>query len=361
MTNTVYNMSKNYKILLLAFFALIVACLTIFIFTNQNKELTAKEIIKTCVNDEKCYINYFKAMVSKEGAERALNKLEAVSVYKGNLLESTFCHTMAHYIGQEAYRIEGDVVLTKDIKDCSGGFIHGVADGASSKLDREGYIEFYSKYCLLDREFSYAVSCMHGLGHALYKNKFNKINADYVCGAVGENIEATIEEPGVVTISSILLNYSGNCTDGFIMEEYTNNKTVFTKTEKSACEGFTGYNLNFCAFEFIRIKNISSKGVESLKTFSTQCQEYTNKDIKALCAYYVGENIIDVADKGDPSKLIREFFNICSGEEIYSNGCIVGFVTKKVSFKINLDNNEACALFKGERNKYCLDTFTNTK
>ena len=351
-------MGKKFKLTLLIIAGLVISSLSFFVINKKAEPVNAEKIMKICSSNEDCYIKYFKEMVRDQGSVVALKNLENIAIGKGTLLD---CHNVAHYIGQEAYKLEGGKALNNPDRGCSGGYLHGVADAAAATLTKDAYAEFYTKYCLTKKNFQFSISCVHGLGHTLYKNKFTISEADLICNTVGKNIKASVRTPYRDAVSKILLEYSGNCADGFTMEAYTNNKDALTTSVSQACSGFSGYNLYFCLFEFMRTRDMADRARADLNSFKKECEGYSDKEVAELCAYYVGENVADLIDHGDTTNLIEKFVKICSDFKGLSRGCIVGFTTKAVSFNLGLDINKSCEAFALKDRNFCTEAFKRTK
>jgi hypothetical protein len=295
-------------------------------------------------------------MVDREGTGKALASLKMIALNNGAKID---CHQIAHAIGEESYKKFGEDALNNKSESCSGGYLHGVSDAAASKLKPSEYSSFYSKYCASDKSFYFAVSCTHGVGHTLFKNKVNNIESDKICNVIADNIKVGITLPSDPIVLSTV-DLPGNCVDGYIMEKFSFSNRANGLNYQDVCVGFTNNNFYYCAFELIRAQGISNSedNLVKLNNFKELCNSLADSYIRSACGFYVGENIEDTTSKSDLEAMKGNFYSICKGEEFYLKGCIQGFSTKTFFYNIPLDFKTICDGLSGEI-AYCRSSYAN--
>lgn len=177
-------MNKRFwiKILLLNIVLLII--LVIFLFSLLKNSFKSSESLKTILHKRfaACQIKQgtgcFKQL-AKDLISQKIPLDEIYQVIRENETKSDFfsyCHTTLHFLGQEAYRQEGQVAnaLTKCSAVCFGGCYHGVLEGylSDQKIsfdDDQKLAAEVPKICKKDQLKNPELfhECLHGIGHAL--------------------------------------------------------------------------------------------------------------------------------------------------------------------------------------------------
>ena len=119
--------------------------------------------------DFDCHLSSALETLHQRGALEAQRTLR--SLYEAGRMDQNDCHKIAHAVGEAAFRAVGDIeeALRLATNACSGGYYHGVMKGFfGDKIDHGVVGREVESVCA---SFGYhtngAVSCFHGLGHAL--------------------------------------------------------------------------------------------------------------------------------------------------------------------------------------------------
>ncbi len=174
--------------------------------------------------------------------------------------EPTFmnqCHEMAHEIGHISYENFGEQAFSFKDPFCGGGYLHGLLEEATIFDESMSLTEIVHTVCSGDIE----ESCLHGLGHAIYKSTQDISDSVKYCDKVRTN--------------------NKDCYDGIYMElfdrEDSAGVSVVDATE--ICNAASERTRLSCLFYLPRVlKNAEPE------TATTFCANFFDPDARATCA-----------------------------------------------------------------------------
>lgn len=155
----------------LAAAALCVGVLTATRLTPAADPIGVADTIRTCATDSSrddadCLREPLLALIQMRKVDVALHALNDVVKEQKYL---PMCHGVAHELGRSSYRVYGDVAtaLAAGEPMCSGGYFHGVLEGAAQAMGSARFLTVFPTLCdsVTKEDLE---QCIHGLGHAAY-------------------------------------------------------------------------------------------------------------------------------------------------------------------------------------------------
>lgn len=174
--------------------------------------------------------------------------------------EPTFmnqCHEMAHEIGHTSYKNFSEQAFSFKDPFCGGGYLHGLLEEATIFDESMSLTEIVHTVCAGDIE----ESCLHGLGHAIYKSTQNIPDSIKYCDKVRTN--------------------NKDCYDGVYMELFDREESaeVSVADATEICNTASMETKSSCFFYLPRVlKNAEPE------TATTFCASFSDTSTRATCA-----------------------------------------------------------------------------
>jgi hypothetical protein len=220
------------------------------------------------------------------------------------------CHEIAHEIGHIAYGHFDEEAFTFKKPMCGGGYLHGLLEEATIFDESMSLTEIVHTVCTGDIE----ESCLHGLGHAIYKSV------------------QTV--PDSIKYCDQIINKNKDCYDGVFMEIFDleeNSSEIPIRESLNICLTATAETKHSCMFYLPRALKKEEPGI--VVTF---CANLTEESDQLICAEGSGVMFMKYA----PLFKIEEVIPKCA------------FYTKEVL-------KQACA--EGANSYYTYGNVTNTE
>ncbi len=177
---------------------------------KQTAASTSGQIYKQCKDKSlDCYQSELTKIAKSRGVKYVIETLKLLHT-QAPVTRS--CHAMSHKISWEAVPDKFDwKTLTEGIDPniCSGGFIHGMLEGAASQdANFELNEESFSKICNSYQDEYNQGSCIHVLGHFLMVESEGKLNKP------------------VEICNNLKLTNSSECFAGVFMEHFSQQNLI---------------------------------------------------------------------------------------------------------------------------------------
>jgi hypothetical protein len=299
--------------------------------------------------DFPCYTNYYRLLVSKNGAPVAI--LDLKNRTKNDLYLEQRCHELSHVIGRGALEDAGSPAEAFALGDafCANGYYHGIMQELLQKQGRGNLTpEFLNKLCV-----SYIpgkilspidhVNCSHGIGHGImYANGNEVFEALKTCDLLRNGAE---REPcwGGVFMENLLTDFSQHKT------KYVNQKdllfpcTVVENKYKNACYTYQS------SYVF--------KTTKSFKETFAVCRE-SPKQYRDVCFRGIGGNVATMAGWSNVGFIKNVCVSVATSENEQKN-CVVGAIASIVFIRGSAEDGQLlCSVLPENLQSSCSDSAT---
>lgn len=248
-------------------------------------------------------------LIKTFGVQASLYKLESLQGTDKTI--DTYCHALAHSMGNEAFRFYGSVAKALSLSSnvCASGYAHGVMEVSLSRLTKKELKTYLPQTCSSKAIKLHSLAhynCVHGLGHGLMiYHDLDLFNSLTDCDLLKEDWESRSCYPGVFMQNIVALPMSHKSK--YLKDDDPSYPcTVVLDRYKSACYiNVTSHYLNVFGGDYQRAFSECAKSEEKWRND---------------CYFSMGRDI-----SGRTTQDPLESFNICSlGEPKYRKFCFAG-------------------------------------
>lgn len=151
---------KILLILVLAFFLIVLG-------PRNRDELS---FCKKLGDPAECFRNQLALIIKTSGLDAGFNEYN--KLYKEGSVNANTCHILTHLLGQETYKVKGDVSFAKieTTSTCSYGFYHGLMEVAFARGNGISTAEIFCWNLKKNSKIPQSKEikgCFHGIGHGI--------------------------------------------------------------------------------------------------------------------------------------------------------------------------------------------------